>query len=175
MEYRELTPAQINRALFAAFQRRQKVCQCWRKIDGAWCIKDIAFVDDWSEADYATLVSCLKETLHRGGLVIGAFENDALKGFASVEGTPIGIHHDYLDLSSLHVSQELRGRGIGKELFLRACAWAKAHNAQKLYISAHSAVETQAFYRAMGCVEAKEYNPEHVAAEPCDCQMECPL
>ena len=47
--------------------------------------------------------------------------------------------------------------------------------AKKLYISAHSAVETQAFYRAMGCVEAQEYNQKHVEAEPYDCQMECSL
>ena len=42
----------------------------------------------------------------------------------------------------------------------------------KLYISGHSAVETQAFYKAMGCVEAKEYNQKHVELEPYDCQLE---
>ena len=41
-----------------------------------------------------------------------------------------------------------------------------------LYISAHSAVESQAFYKKMGCVEAEEYDPAHTAAEPCDCQLE---
>lgn len=29
--------------------------------------------------------------------------------------------------------------------------------AEKLYISAHSAVESQAFYKAIGCREAEEY------------------
>ena len=43
---------------------------------------------------------------------------------------------------------------------------------KKLYISAHSAVESQAFYKKMGCVEAEEYDPAHTAAEPCDCQLE---
>ena len=46
---------------------------------------------------------------------------------------------------------------------------------KKLYLSAHSAVETQAFYAAMGCVEAREYNEAHVASEPFDCQMEYAL
>lgn len=32
----------------------------------------------------------------------------------------------------------------------------------KLYISAHSAVESQLFYKAMGCTEAQVYNQEHV-------------
>lgn len=35
-----------------------------------------------------------------------------------------------------------------------------------------SFVESQAFYKAMGCREAEEYNKEHVEIEPCDCQLE---
>ena len=64
------------------------------------------------------------------------------------------------------------GQGIGRELFRLACEQARIRGAQKLYLSAHSAEETQAFYRAMGCVEAAWYHPELVALEPCDCQME---
>lgn len=50
--------------------------------------------------------------------------------------------------------------------------WAKDQGASKLYISAHSAAESQRFYESMGCVEAVEYNEEHVKKEPCDCQLE---
>lgn len=59
--------------------------------------------------------------------------------------------------------------------FLAAKEWGKAQGAKKLYISAHSAVESQAFYKAMGCVEAQVYNQMHVEQEPCDCQLECVL
>ena len=59
----------------------------------------------------------------------------------------------------------------GSELEKRAEEGEK--KAKKLYISAHSAVESQAFYKAMGCVEAEEYNAEHVEKEPYDCQLEC--
>ena len=69
----------------------------------------------------------------------------------------------------------MRNYGIGKQLFLIAKAWAKEIGAHKLYISAHSAVESQAFYKAMGCVEAKVYLQAHVEAEPFDCQLECPI
>lgn len=86
-----------------------------------------------------------------------------------------GAKEKYLDLTSLHVSEDMRGKGIGKILFLEAGAWAKEHGAKKLYISAHSAVETQAFYKAMGCVEAQEYHQQHVEAEPFDCQLEFSL
>lgn len=77
-----------------------------------------------------------------------------------------------MDLSSIHVSEDMRGQGIGRELFSAAKRFAAGKNAKKLYISAHSAVESQAFYKAMGCVEAAEYNAEHVAKEPYDCQLE---
>ena len=66
----------------------------------------------------------------------------------------------------------MRGNGIGKTLFEMAAKWAKASGAKKLYISAHSSIETQAFYKSIGCIEALEYNKEHVENEPCDCQLE---
>lgn len=53
--------------------------------------------------------------------------------------------------------------------------WAQEHGAKKLYISAHSAVESQAFYETVGCVEAEECNQGHVEKEPYDCQLECIL
>ena len=98
-----------------------------------------------------------------------------MKGFVSVEPVLFGGAHRYLDLSSLHVSEEARKMGIGRALFLAAKEWAKEKGAKKLYISAHSAVESQAFYKAMGCVEAELYHKEHVEKEPFDCQLECVL
>ena len=175
MEYRALCLDEINPALFAGFIRRQVVTKCWRREENQWVIRDDPFIDDWSEADYAFLVQCLQNTLATGGVVLGAFADGALKGFASVESAPLGKAGDYRDLTCLHVSAELRGRGIGRELFTRAAQWARAHGGKKLYLSAHSAVETQAFYAAMGCVEAREYNEAHVASEPFDCQMEYAL
>ena len=96
-----------------------------------------------------------------------------LKGFVSVELSLFGGEHRYMDLSSIHVSEDMRGTGIGKTLFQTAKKWAKEKGAGKLYISAHSAVESQAFYRKMGCVEAQLYHSKHVEAEPYDCQLEC--
>ena len=63
----------------------------------------------------------------------------------------------------------------GTELFLAAKDWARKKGARKLYISAHSAVESQAFYQKMGCVQAEVPSQEHVAKEPYDCQLECRL
>lgn len=175
VSYRELNTDDITMDLFHAFQRRQVVTDCWRKENGKWVIKSDPFIDDWGTDEYEELLRCLKNTLMTGGLVYGAFASGALKGFVSVEGALMGSRFQYMDLSSIHVSQDMRGQGIGKELFSFAKRFAKENNAKKLYISAHSAVESQAFYRAMGCAEAEEYIPEHVENEPYDCQLECDL
>lgn len=170
--YRQLHADEIDRKLFAQFIRRQAVTLCRRREKGEWVIREDPFIDDWTEADYQVLITCLKNTICTGGFVYGAFADGGLKGFTSVEAVLFGGVNRYLDLSCIHVSEDMRGRGIGQMLFRAAAEWAKQKGAGKLYISAHSAVETQAFYQAMGCVEAQEYNKEHVEREHYDCQLE---
>ena len=175
VEYRVLYADEICRELFKDFIRHQIVTKCWRKENGKWIIKDVPFVDDWSEKDYQILISCLKNTILSDGFVYAAFYEGKLKGFVSVESEIFCDAQRYMDLSSIHVSEDMRGTGIGKTLFQTAKKWAREKGAGKLYISAHSAVESQAFYKSMGCVEAEVYNQKHVEAEPYDCQLECSL
>lgn len=170
--YRTLTEPELNRSLFSAFVRRQVVVDCWRRENGGWAIKPDPFIDDWSEEDYAYLLDCLRNTVRTGGFVCGAFLDGELKGFVSVEAAPFGSENQYLDLTSIHVSADCRGHGAGRELFARAADWARGRGAKKLYISSHSAVESQAFYRVMGCVDAVEVNAAHVEKEPFDRQLE---
>lgn len=173
--YRQLVSKEIDIGLFKDFTRRQVVTDCLRKENDKWVIKSDPFIDDWSEEDYKFLVICLKNTVKTGGFVYGAFYDKDLKGFVSVEADIFDEEQGYIDLSSIHVSEDMRGKGIGKALFLAAKEWAKGKGAKKLYISAHSAVETEAFYKRMGCVEAVNYNKAHVEKEPFDCQLECLL
>lgn len=83
-----------------------------------------------------------------------------------------GNDQEYMDLTNIYVSEEMRRKGIGKELFLAAANWARNQGAKKFYISAHSAVESQTFYYSMGCVEAEQYQQKYVDEEPYDCQLE---
>ena len=175
IRYRELCAHEIGRTLFKDFDRRQVVTDCWRREGATWTIKSAPFIDDWSETDYQTLITCLQNTVQTGGYVYGAFVDGMLKGFVSVEPALYGEMQRYLDLSSLHVSADMRGKGIGKALFLAAKGWARKRGGRKLYISSHSAAETQAFYQAMGCVDAQVYVQAHVDAEPFDRQLECAL
>ena len=175
MKYRSLQENEINRELFRDFIRRQVVTKCWRRKDGEWLIKDEPFIDDWTEQDYEVLIECLKRTVGTGGLIYGAFYEEKLKGFVAVLPEIFGGENKYIDLAAIHVSQDMRGTGIGTVLFKEAKRWAKEKGAEKLYISAHSAVESQAFYKRMGCVEAAWYKKEHVEEEPFDCQLEVKL
>lgn len=175
IQYKPINNIEINRTLFKDFIRHQVVTKCWRRESGTWVLKDAPFIDDWNESDYEILTDCLKKTIRENGFVYGAFCNGSLKGFAAVTAGLFGGENKYLDLASIHVSEDMRGQGIGKELFLAAKNWAKENGAKKLYISAHSAIESQAFYKAMGCVEAAVYHQGHVEEEPYDCQLECQL
>jgi len=172
MELCRLDAKSITDDLLRDFRRHQIVRECWRKENGQWVIKPISFVDDWSDADRLERAARLRQAILEGGAVFAAMKDDQVKGYAAVSAQPMGKHRDYLELKYLHVSEEMRGHGLGRSLFQMAADWARMHGAGKLYISAHSAVETQAFYHAMGCVEAEEYSQPHVEREPCDCQME---
>lgn len=170
--YRELKIEELNTNLFSKFNRYQDVKKCWRKIDGEWILKDIAFVESWDEKEYEFLVECLINTINTGGSVYAAFKDNHLVGFASLENEKLGTENQYLQLSSIHNSYEVRGFGIGRKLFNIMIEEAKKRGAKKLYISAHSSEETRAFYGKLGCVEAEEYNEKLVELEPCDCQLE---
>lgn len=172
MEIKKLNENEINLELFKKFRRHQKVEKSMQKINGKWVAVDTAFVDDWGAAEFEELVRCLKNTVNTGGVVYAAFEGEKLLGFSSVESEFLGSKNQYLELSSMHVSEEMRGKGIGKKLFYCASEWAKNHGARKLYISSQSSVETQGFYKSVGCREAEEYSAPHVEKEPCDCQLE---
>lgn len=172
MEIRLLTQREINLALFAGFKRTQAVTVCLRKNGGVWQTVDAPFTDDWDDAAYRRLTLELRQTLRQGGGVWGAFAGNRLLGFAAIAPQRLGQNADMLALSQIHVSAHARGQGVGRQLFAVAAAFAREAGARKLYISAHSALESQAFYDALGCAEALEYDPRHVALEPCDCQLE---
>lgn len=122
----------LTRALFAHFIRRQEVTRCWRREAGEWVIRDVPFTDDWSEKDYATLFSELRELLSNGGIVIGAFYKGELKGFASVSGVLFGGRREYLDLTNLHgIAGYAQARNRTRALFTcsRFCREARCQKA----------------------------------------------
>ncbi len=173
--YRPILSEELTVELFRNFRRHQEVTQCWRKENGQWVIRPVSFTEDWGEKEFDFVCHCLKNTIATGGQVWGAFHRGNLRGIVSVECAPMGSRGQYREMTCLHVTEGLRGQGIGRELFARAKEAARELGGEKLYISSHSSVESQAFYKAMGCVEAEEYSAIHVEREPFDCQIECKL
>jgi ribosomal protein S18 acetylase RimI-like enzyme len=172
IKYLVLKSDQISQELFRYFDRYQNVKRCWRKENGCWVLKEISFEENWNTEKINDLVNCLKHTATTGGAIFGAFKDGILVGFSSLENEPFGKKQEYLQLSNIHVSYKHRGCGIGKELFRISADRARESGAKKLYISAHSSEETQAFYKSMNCIEALEYNQSLTDAEPYDCQLE---
>lgn len=156
------------------FIRRQEVSECWRCEEGAWKLLPIAFVDDWDAARRREKTTEILQTIDDSVPVVGAFAGAQIVGFAML-GERLGSRGQYVELVSFHVSAPYRGRGIGRHIFAAICEAARTTGAEKLYISAHSSKESQAAYKAFGCVLAQEIDAAHVAAEPCDVQMEYDL
>lgn len=173
--FKKLEAQDIREDFLHTFNRYQDVKKCWRKEKGEWVLKDIAFIEQWNAQDKAEVISSLIETIVEKGSVFGAFINEDLVGFSSVEGKLIGSRKQYGVLHHIHTGYEYRGKGIGKELFVKSCEYARSIGARKLYISGHSSEESQAFYRAMGCNETEEIDARLYELEPCDCHLEFDL
>jgi len=171
IECRILQEQEINRRLFRTFIRYQVVDQCLRRENGLWVVCSDPFIDDWTEEGYQTLISCLHNTVRTGGSVCGSLSDGELKGFVSVENDFFGVENRYHDLSSLHVSEDMRRNGIGKALFL-AAEWAGKQGGRKAVYFRPFRHRNSSVLRSMGCTEAAEYNQKHVKAVPFDCQME---
>lgn len=170
--YHKLTKANLNPHALDAFERRQEVNRSWRNVAGEWRVVTQPFVDDWSLEKKRRVAQELLIASEQGGIVHGAFVGRAVIGFIYVSTQPFGSAGQYLELNNMQVSAPYRGQGIGRTLFQLACQDARGLQAKKLYLSAQSSEETQAFYRALGCVLAMEIDQTIAANEPFDVQLE---
>lgn len=170
--YVPLTRENCTVSALDTFELYQVVQKCWRRINGALVLIDHPYIEDWTLKERRAVARQILAAIDGGAAAQGAFLNNTLIGFAFLDAALFGKTARYLDLVMLYVSRPFRNHGIGKTLFRRICAAAKGCGAEKLYISANSSMETQAFYRGVGCVEATELNQALANQEPCDIQME---
>lgn len=176
----QITYARLDESHFHAhslddFCRHQDVTECWRLIQGEWKLIPHSFVEAWTVQECREIAADIIQHRNRDQSGFGAFDGECVVGFATVAHVLFGQTARYADLVYFYVSEEHRRRGIGRVLFSMACEEARRLGAQKLYISAHSSKESQAAYRSLGCVHAREINAHLAALEPCDVQMEYPL
>lgn len=172
IKYRFLNELDCHPSLLNTFYRYQETKKVWFNHQGDYSIKEDFFIDEWDDEKKRKVIQSLKSCIQNGGVVIGAYGQDNLIGFANIEGEKFGSRNQYLELPYIHVSSDYRGLGIGKILFLMIVKEARKLGAEKLYIGAHPSIETQAFYQSLGCVYAKEINDRVYAQEPLDIQLE---
>jgi len=153
--------------------RREIVLNIYFLQDGKLVLKPDYFdIQGWPPGEAELYTPILLDCYDRGGTFWGAFENDTLVGVAILESKFIGSQNDTLQLKFLHVSRDHRRRGIASTLFKLAMEKAKALGAEKLYISATPSEHTINYYMRLGCVLAKEIDPELFALEPEDMHLE---
>jgi ribosomal protein S18 acetylase RimI-like enzyme len=171
--YRRLTLSDLSPDILKSFHRYQEIKKSWRRIDNEWVLIDNPFIEDWTdEQKRYTVTAGLVPAVHSGGAIFAAYDADKLIGFSTLMGARMGSVGQYLQMDMLHVSAEYRHHGIGRKLFTLAVEAARELGAPRMYISASSSEESQAFYRALGCVHAEEIIPELFAEEPFDVHME---
>ncbi len=130
-------------------------------------IKMSGWPADEIDRDTAILLDCFDH----GGFLLGAFDHARLVAACVLDCRFMGASTDQLQLKFLHVSQALRGEGLGRELFDRAAQRAKILGARKLYISATPSENTIRFYQTMGCTLTDELDADLFALEPQDIHM----
>ena len=153
----------------------QYIGRAWRDVNGTKELVVINYQDpdfpNGSENHLANLIN----TITSQGIALGAFYENQLIGFCSINNGFFGEKSKYLLLDQLFISKELRGKGIGKTLFYEGCKIAKENGAEKIYICAGSSEETIAFYFAVGCQEAIEINQDLYQLDTRDYQLEYDL
>lgn len=172
IHYEKLSTKNFNIHSLDHFVRHQQVSECWRNVDGHWKLVPIEFEENWSVEQCQKIAADVAVHMEKDQTAIGALDGREVIGFITVSHIMFGNTAKYVELVCFQVSEPYRGMGIGKSLFYLACAEAKRLGADKLYISAHSSKESQAAYKAIGCVHAEEINQKLAEEEPCDVQLE---
>lgn len=132
-------------------------------------------VKGWPPGEPEKYAPIMVDCFDRGGWCHGLFEGPKLIGVAVLDGRFIGGERKQLQLAFLHVSAHARGRGLGRQLFALAADEARRRRARSLYISATASQHTIDFYLGLGCMLARELDPELFELEPEDIHLEYDL
>ena len=173
MDVTRLSVEDLRPEVLDEFDRSQQTRRVRFDDDGVFVERDDSFDDRWDRERKREIVSELVTCIEEGGVVVGARgDGGRLVGFANVLARRFGPSEEYVELPFLHVSAELRGHGLGRRLFTAAADGARLLGASKLYLAAHPAIATQAFYDSVGCVRARWIATDIYDKQPLDIQLE---
>ena len=171
--YKEIKPEELFDDMLIYHNRYQYVENDWYPDNnGGYYLVHQPHEENWDDEKKREIVSILRSTLNNGGKLFGAYDEEKLIGFSSIDGILLGSERQYLELTWLHVSYEYRGNHIGKKLFQLCVEAAKQYGCTKLYIVASSSEESQKAYHKLGCKYAIEHIPHLYEQRPDDIHME---
>lgn len=171
----QLNTNNFNENSLDGFILKQRVTNCWRKINGEYQLLPVCYTEEWNLCERKQMAQKIISAIRCKATAIAAFIDNSVVGFALLSNYLFGNEKKYIDLAEFYVSEPYRRNGIGKLLFDKICLEARRLGARKLYISAHSAEESIAAYKKYGCVLAEEPDIAHIDKEPFDLQLEYDL
>jgi ribosomal protein S18 acetylase RimI-like enzyme len=165
--------------LVAAIDRSEHVDVEYRVIDGelrefSAATTEIAAWEPTGTGPHsvAAKIAFCSSVVARGGILLGAFEEEHTAGLAIVH--PV-FEPPLAWLAFLHVSRPYRRRGAAQALWNVAVEVAVADGAESMYVSATPTESAVGFYLRHGCRLAHPVHPDLFAAEPDDIHLVCSL
>lgn len=170
--YKELPPSDIHIDMLLNFNRYQEITKTYRNENGEYVVASNPYTANWDNQRKQEVINDFLNNVTSGGNLFVACDGNHIVGFSLLGNKPLGSQLQYLQLIQLQVSCEYRNKGIGKKLLSLCVDAARNKSCKRIYISANSAFESQAFYRVFGCIEASEIISELFEQEPYDVHME---
>jgi GNAT superfamily N-acetyltransferase len=163
-------------ARIAEIDRSERITQQYRQRDGALELIEVDIdAPRWGEPGEHPVrhyFESWKPMLDDGGLLLGAFDDDRLVGFAIYLRS---IEEGLSQLAVLHVTRTHRRHGVGRDLSGEVVRRARQDGAKRLYVSATPTRSTVDFYMAQGFEPLEIPNERLYALEPDDIHMELRL
>ena len=171
MEYRVLTRAEISK--LAEMDRTETIDHIYHIRDGKLGLeKEHWDVRDWSALEKQRRIAGLQKGYDGGDTLFGAFDGPTLVGISVFEPRSLPSAVGRFNLGGLWVSQEYRGKGIGRTLVQLVINKARGLCAKTMYVSATPSENTVRFYMSMGFRLAESVDPHLFGSEPEDIHME---
>ena len=174
---REMAISELDR--IAEIDRSEHTTQLYKYRNSVLELIDVDIrAPRWGEPGAHTVqhyIDSWKPLVEAGGVLLGAFDGRRLVGFAIFEPPGASLSQGLANFAVLHVTRTHRGRGIGCALTNEVVRLARAHGAQRLYVSATPTRTTVDFYLKQGFKPLATPNERLFALEPDDIHMELKL
>jgi len=171
---RQMAISEFDR--IADIDRSEQITQQYKSRGSALELVDVDIrAPRWGEPGAHTVqhyIDSWKPLVQAGGVLLGAFDGDRLVGFAVYEPPGTSLSEGLANFAVLHVTRTHRGRGVGFALTNEVIRLARAHGAQRLYVSATPTRTTVDFYLKQGFEPLAMPNERMFALEPDDIHME---